>query len=114
MIPKTGNIYLADLPMDGHVQSGKRPVIVYQNSKGNKHSPNVHIVPLSKQIHKASHLPTHVVVTPNQSNGLASVSVALAEDLRPISKDRLLGHIGELEENEYRQVAEAIRLHLAI
>lgn len=114
MTPITGNIYLADLPMDGNQQGGRRPVIVTQNKKGNEYGERVHVVPLSKRINKASHLPTHVVIKPTKENGLRYISVALAENLQSVQKSRLLTCIGHVEDDNYDKVAEAIKIHLAI
>ena len=114
MIPLSGNVYMADLPYEEHLQSGKRPVVVMQNNKGNKHGPHVHVVPLTGQMHKADILPTHVVLSPNKKNGLKKCSVALAEDLRPIPKENIMFHIGALSESELTRVGQAVKLHLEI
>lgn len=114
MTPKKGNVYLAALPADGNQQSGIRPVIVTQNDKGCTHSPRVHVVPLSTRIEKAKHLPTHVLIYPNRSNGLSKPSVALTESLVSIQKDNLIREFGAIDPADYDRVARAIRTHLAI
>ena len=114
MIPQNGNVYLADLPYETNLQSGLRPVVVVQNNKGNKYGPSVHVVPLTGRTQKASHMPTHVVLFPNQKNGLKRDSVALAENLRPIPKDKIIFHIGALTDAEMGQIGDAVKLHLKI
>jgi len=111
---RTGNIYLADLPYNGHIQGGKRPVIVTQNNSGNKHSPIVHVVPLTSRIYKRNHMPTHVLIRPTKDNGLAKSSIAIAENVHPIDKSCLLEHIGQVDAEDYSRVANAVRLHLAV
>lgn len=114
MFPNRGEIYLVDLPYCGNQQGGKRPVIVTQNNKGNEYSPRVHVVPLSRNIKKKKHMPTHVIIKPNVDNGLDSYSVALAENLQSVQKDELLTKIGRVDDNDYGRIAEAIKIHLAI
>lgn len=114
IIPIKGYIYLADLPIDGNQQSGKRPVIVTQNEKGNQNGPRVHVVPLSSRTYKAAHLRTHVPILKSKQNGLRCDSVALAENLQSIQKDRLIKCIGRTDDACYERVARAIKLHLAI
>lgn len=114
MTPVSGNVYWADLPYQEHLQSGLRPVVVMQNNKGNQYGPHVHVVPLTSQMHKAHILPTHVVITHNDHNGLKKDSIALAENLRPIPKKNIISHIGELSEDELDRIASAVKLHLKI
>ena len=114
MIPKRGKIYLATLPVDGHQQTGIRPVIVTQNDKGCVHSPRVHVVPLSSRINKARHLPTHVLIMPTVENGLSRPSIAVAEGLVSIQKENLIREFGAVCPADYDRVAEAIRIHLAV
>ena len=114
MTPKKGNIYLADIPFNGNQQAGIRPVIVTQNNKGCYYAPCVHVVPLSTRVDKAKHLPTHVLIQPSEQNGLSKPSVALTENLVSIQKENLIREFGEIEPMYYNQVAEAIKIHLAI
>lgn len=114
IVPIKGYIYIADLPKDGNQQSGKRPVIVTQNEKGNLNGPRVHVVPLSSRTEKASHMPTHVHILKDGRNGLRCDSIALAENLQSVQKERLLKCIGRTDDVCYAKVARAIRLHLAI
>lgn len=114
MTPKRGNIYLASLPVDGNQQTGTRPVIVTQNDKGCAHSTRVHVVPLSTRIDKAKHLPTHVLIMPTKENGLTKPSIALAESLLSVQKDSLVREFGAIDQEDYKRVAQAIRIHLAV
>ena len=91
-----GEIYLARLSGTGHEQQGVRAVIIAQNNKGNKHAPTVEIIPMSSRINKARHLPTHVFIKADPTNGLRVDSLALAEQTNTIDKSKLIRRIGEL------------------
>lgn len=113
MVPVAGKIYYADLPYAENLQSGRRPVIVVQNEKGNKYGPLVHVVPLTTKIRKL-HMATHVLLKPSEENGLDHVSMTLAENLRPIPKELLREPIGTLNKDEHEVVKQAVRAHLAV
>lgn len=96
---KRGDIYLADC---GHgddgssLQRGVRPVLVVSNGKANAHSPVVTVVPLTGRTMKKRSLPTHVLIPCSDGHGLTRPSVALAEQVTAIDKDRLTelwGHV---------------------
>lgn len=110
MYPMAGNIYYADLPYLENVQSGKRPVIVTQNNTGNKHASFVHVIPLTTRVNKARHMPTHIILSPSDSNGLTKESVAIIENMRPVSKDRLGKHVGRLCSEELSRIGDAMRI----
>lgn len=85
---KRGDIYLADLsPVTGSEQGGLRPVLVYQNNVGNRHSPTVMVAAITSQFHKAK-LPTHVEIT-TEKYKIERNSVILLEQVRTIDKERL-------------------------
>lgn len=111
-IPTIGDIYSADLPYEVNVQSGKRPVIIAQNNLGNKHSPTVHVIPLTTNMSKAESQATHVVILADEKNGLAYNSVALIENLRPIPMKLLLKKIGSINQLDRRRLGNAIRVQL--
>lgn len=78
----------------------------------NKHSPVVTVMPLSKKIKKASHLPVHVVIPANEENGLKMDSVALAEQTRPILKTELGEKLGCLGQEDLKQIGRALRIQM--
>lgn len=108
--PLTGEIYIANLPYQENVQSGKRPVIVAQNNIGNQYSPIIHVIPLSKRHKKASYMPTHVVLHANRDNGLKRTSVALVENTRPAPADCLEECLGALTPEEEERIRAAFRV----
>lgn len=87
--PRQGDIYYADLGkgVDSE-QSGKRPVVIIQNDVGNKYSPTVIVAVISSKIRE---LPTHLDLSFNfQEYGLSNPSMIFLEQIRTISKSRLL------------------------
>ena len=105
--PKFGEIRFASLPSNGSVQRGMRPVLIVQNDTGNMHSPTIEVLPLTSQINKASHMPTHVLVKRNSENGLRSDSIILGENVLTIPKDMLRGSLGIVDEVTLLKVALA-------
>ena len=60
-----GDLFYANL--DGTVgseQSGTRPVIIVQNNIGNKYSPTVIVIPLTKNVSMKLNQPTHYLLNP--------------------------------------------------
>ena len=96
MVVKRGDIYYADLsPVVGSEQGGIRPVLIIQNDLGNKYSPTVIAAAITSQTNKTK-LPTHIELGENTS-GLKSNSVVLAEQIRTIDKSRLKEKIGHID-----------------
>ena len=99
MVVKRGDMFYADLsPVVGSEQGGIRPVLIIQNDLGNKYSPTVIAAAITSQTNKAK-LPTHIELGENTS-GLKSNSVVLAEQIRTIDKSRLKEKIGHIDDNQ--------------
>jgi mRNA interferase MazF len=95
-IIKRGEVYWAELEKrSGSIQSGVRPVVIFQNEAGNKFSSTVIIVPLTSSRSKKK-LPTHVTVS--EECGVPSESVALMEQITTINKSQLMEKLGECDE----------------
>lgn len=91
---KWGDIILVDFGEQlGSEQCGKRPALVIQNDIGNKFSPTVIICGITSANKKK--LPTHVDVYPDET-GLEKHSVILAEQVRTISKNRIVKKCGSV------------------
>ena len=96
---KRGDMFYADLsPVVGSEQGGIRPVLIIQNDLGNRYSPTVIAAAITSQTNKTK-LPTHIELGENTS-GLKSNSVVLAEQIRTIDKSRLKEKIGHIEDSE--------------
>ena len=81
------DVIMCDLP-EGieSVQSGYRPAIVLQNEIGNRFSPTLIVVPLTKKI-KNLNQPTHLFIQKDENNKLDHDSMLLAEQIVTVSKN---------------------------
>ncbi len=89
---KRGQIwyYCPSTERDGHLQKGKRPVIIVSNNVANAVSPVVIVVPCTTSTTKKNkHLPTHV----NVSLG-GNESVIMCEQVCTVNKGELIKYIG--------------------
>ena len=108
---KRGDIYYADLnPTIGSEQGDNRPVLIVQNDIGNKYSPTVIVVPLTRKIEKK--LPTHVFIP--RSCGLGTDSIILAEQIRTIDRTRLSNYIGHISKEIQPAIDDALEIGLAL
>ena len=80
----------------GSEQGGIRPALVIQNDIGNLYSPTTIVIPISTKI-KNSSQPTHCILKRGIGN-LKEDSILLGEQIRAISKKRILKIIGEVTE----------------
>lgn len=81
-----------------HVQKGVRPYIIVSNDIGNSHSPLVNAIPLTSNLNK-SPLPTHCSIFSSPRK-----SIALCEQVKPISKVDLIECVGCCNRYELRQI----------
>lgn len=88
-----GDVYRADLgEPNGSVQSGVRPVVIIQNNVGNKYSPTVMIAPVTSNIEKKPHMPTHHIV--KSCAAFKKPSMVLTEQVLTINKSQLQYYYG--------------------
>lgn len=107
---KRGELYYAQLPINvGSEQSGKRPVVVIQNDKGNTYSPTTIVALITSQFKK--YMPTHVKIS---NKALPYDSIVMTEQLRTIDKSRLNGYIGNLTEDEISQTNLALKISIGL
>lgn len=107
-----GDVYLANLnPVQGSEQDGQRPVIVISRNAINDNSPIVVVVPCTDAANKKKIYPSHVRIKAGAS-GLTMDSVALCEQVRAISKDRLKRHMGTLSRAEIASIEASLRITL--
>lgn len=92
---------------EGSEQSGTRPCVVVSNNKANQYGKTVTIVPFTTADKKK--LPTHIDV----DSGL-EISIALCEQVKTISKDRLSRYIGECTEEELKAIEGGLCIQLGI
>lgn len=106
---KRGDIFFADLdPVIGSEQGGIRPVLIIQNNVGNKYSSTVIVAPITRR-KKCMRLPTHTII---QLNG--QENIVLLEQIRTVSRNRLISWVGRATTDEMYRVNNAICISLGI
>ena len=96
-----GEIYLAKLPRNGHLQSGTRPVIIIQNTKINKRAPTVIVCGITS---KNKTNPAHMYI--GKSGGLDYQSYVLCEQIFTINKKDLIKKIGLLSNDHLLNILD--------
>ena len=109
---KTGDVIWVKLHGDNHVQRGIRPAVIVQNNTGNFHSPTIEVVPMTSRQTK-SKLPTHVTV-PAGIAGLTKPSIVQCEGVRPVSKNDIVGYIGNMPDEYMAQISIATIISMPI
>lgn len=98
---RRGDIIIVDLgETQGHEKQGIRPAVVISSELMNENSDNVIVAPMTSASHKQRLLPTHVYITSNEYSGLKKDSIVQLEDIRSVSKQRMIKHIGCLTGKE--------------
>lgn len=107
-----GEIYSANLsPSQGSEQDGKRPVIIVSRNAINQFSSVVIVVPCTDAANKKRTYPSHVRFQAGDG-GLTMNSVAMCEQVRAISKDRLGNKLGMLSRANMALVDAALGISL--
>lgn len=112
---RRGDIYFVNFGknIDTKKQYGIRPVVIVSNNKANEHSPVITVVPLTSRIHKKRFLPTYVYIL--AGCGLRSGSLAFAEQVEAIDKDRLLEKKGAITSNVIMEkITRAIQIQIGV
>ncbi|MCG6963598.1 MAG: type II toxin-antitoxin system PemK/MazF family toxin [Acidobacteria bacterium] len=109
--PLQWSVWLVDLsPVVGSEQAGRRPVVVVSREAANARLPVVTAVPLTSRKAGRRVYPNEALI-PEGSGGIARESVAMAHQVRTVSKQRLARRLGSFDNDAVR---EAIRLALRI
>ncbi|HVB99019.1 MAG TPA: type II toxin-antitoxin system PemK/MazF family toxin [Candidatus Dormibacteraeota bacterium] len=109
---RRGDVYKANLdPTVGSEIHKTRPVVIVSRDAINASSPVVIIVPVTSRSNKVRIYPTHVELRIGEG-GLPSESVALCEQVRAISKDRLSGQLGQLPKPKVAQINASLKIAL--
>ena len=104
-IPEIGEVYLMRFCGDGSEQNGWRPGVVYQNNKGNIHSPNIIALPLTTDM-KSTWQPTHVFL-PAKKTGLLKDSLCLCESPERMGKQKIGRYLTRLPPKYLSRIAKA-------
>jgi mRNA interferase MazF len=109
-------IYSSDLnPVIGSEQKGKRPVLIISDDDYSLSMPLVSMLPITSLKPGRVIYPNEVLLRSNEipDTGLKTDSIILAHQIRTISKERLVNHMGNIDDLQIRnRVNEALRLHL--
>ncbi|MBS9388354.1 MAG: type II toxin-antitoxin system PemK/MazF family toxin [Dolichospermum sp. WA123] len=110
---KRGEIYFANLsPGVGSEMDKRRPVLIVSNDANNNASTTVTILPITSNMSRV--YPFEVLLNPEDS-GLSKTYKVQAQQIRTISKQRILGDVvGCLSQELIDLVNDAIKLHLAL
>ncbi len=109
---KRGEVYDARLePTEGSEQGGIRPVIIVSRDIINSSSPVILALPCTTYRQSKKVYPTQVLIkTPD--GGLEKDSIAMAEQVRVLSKNRLIRLRGILLESTIKQLDRALLIAL--
>lgn len=110
---KRGDIYYADLsPAVGSEMAKRRPVLIVSNDVSNCAATMVTILPLTANVNRV--YPFEVLLQPENS-GLTKLSKVQAQQVRTISKQRIIGDVvGSLDADMMVLVDAALKLHLGL
>ncbi len=107
------SIFWADLnPIKGSEQAGTRPVLVISEEAVNQALPVVTIICLTSWKPGRKIYPIEVLLDPRESH-LPQPSIAMAHQIRSISKERLIEKCGYIDHVECQDtIKQAIKLYL--
>lgn len=114
--PRRWDLVLVDLGASvGSEQRGARPALVVSNDAFNRHFPLATVLPLTKHAGKRRRVYAFEVVLPAGAAANDVESIVMPQQLRTISRARILRRIGRLTDSELRADIETRILdHLAI
>jgi mRNA interferase MazF len=107
---RRGDVFLVNLdPVVGSEAGKTRPAVVLQNELANQTSPTVTVVPLSSN---TSRLFPFQVLVPAGEGGLERDSKVLCEQIRTLSRQRLVQRLGNLPPERLQEIRTALDRHL--
>lgn len=110
MTLQRGDVFLVSLdPVVGSEVGKTRPAVVIQNDLANRSSQTVTIVPVSTSTERV--FPFQVRI-PAGEGGLTRNSKVLCEQIRTVSRQRLVQRLGQLSEERLREIRVALDRHL--
>jgi mRNA interferase MazF len=108
---KRGDVWLVNFdPTIGAEVQKKRPALVVSNNLNNEFAPVVTVLPFSSNVSRV--YPFEVFIP--EKVGIKKASKAMANQIRTVSKERILHKLGSLPAKLIVAVEEAILLHLDI
>jgi mRNA interferase MazF len=109
-VTERGDVYFVSLdPVLGSEIGNRRPAVVIQNDLANRSSPTVTVIPISSKVDRV--FPFQVAI-PAGEGGLERDSKALCEQIRTLSRARLLERLGHLPPERLAEIRAALDRHL--
>lgn len=110
--PARGEVWLVELdPTRGHEQAGRRPALIVSVDTYNQGPSGLVIVlPLTSRLRN---IPLHVRVAPPEG-GLTVISAILCDQVRAITRVRLVQRWGTVEAQTMQAVEERLRAVLGL
>jgi mRNA interferase MazF len=107
-----GEVWLVNLdPTLGREQAGTRPaLIISENLFNQSYADLIIVIPITS---KQKNIRSHVLIAKDEG-GLTMESYAKCEDVRSISKQRLLKRLGQVSRQTMEQVEEKLRFLMAL
>lgn len=107
---RRGEVWLVNLdPVLGSEVGKQRPAIVIQNDLANQMSPTVTVVPLTTQTQRV--FPFQVLIAAGEG-GLPRASKVLCEQVRSVSRQRLVRCLGMVSDQRLAEIRTALDRHL--
>ena len=107
-----GEVYFASFShTTGAEILGAHPIVIVQNNIGNYYSSTVIGVVLTSS-NKKETMPTHVIL--DEPGSPCNGSMAMAEQIFTIDKQRLKGYVGRISEYSMKRIDEAVRVSLSL
>jgi len=107
---RRGDVYQVSLdPVRGSEIGKTRPAVVLQNDLANETSPTITVVPISSKAHRI--YPFQVRLGAGDG-GLARESKVLCEQIRTVSRERLVQKLGHVTAQHLDQIKKALDRHL--
>ena len=111
-VPARGEIWYVDLnPVRGHEQAGQRPVLVISETAFNRGPAGVvTVLPITST---ERGIISHVEIKPPEGS-LQRKSFIMCEQIRTISQERLVNHVGVVSLAKQREVEGILKMLLGI
>jgi mRNA interferase MazF len=114
---RRGDIFSIELdPAVGSEPNKTRPAVIVSSNAANDSATRrgrgvITVVPLTGNVRS---IHPFQVLLPRFDTGLALDSKARAEQVRPVSTDRLVRQLGTVRDDRMRELDDALRLHLSL
>lgn len=93
-------------PTIGAEMQKTRPCLIVSPDEMNRFLRTVIIVPLTSSVRD---IPTRVLIKATPQSGLNNDSYAVLDQLKTVDKSRISAYIGEISEDEKRQVSDILK-----